>query len=332
MIKYTYYVKKVSFLKELISIIIPVYNAQEYIAECLNSICKQIYSNFEVIVIDDASTDKTLDEINKIIKKDNRIKLFKNEKNMGCAYSRNLGLQMYKGEFITYVDADDVITEDYLEKLYDNIKKFNADISICQHKKFIKNKKILENNFNKNIHVWNSEEAIYYLSKEGKFSSALWGKMFKRKLFNKENFPIIKSASDCFILYKLLHKAKRIVFQDKTIYLYRKVMDSITHKENNINLDLVYETKKVLIYVKNNIHSQYGNLKYRYIKNLLITYNKMLFNCKYDVVVGEYIKNEINQFYVGTLLNWYERLQINLFLKRKLLYKRIFMKDYEVIK
>lgn len=320
-------------MKELISIIIPTYNVEKYIRECLNSILNQTYTNFELIVIDDHSTDNTINIIKDIAKIDKRIKLFINEKTEGCAFSRNLGLKLYKGKYIAYIDADDFVARDYLEKLYNNLKEFNADISICKHKKISNTKKrypLISRNGN--VKVLSSDEAIYYLSRREEFSVALWGKLFKSEVFNNEQFPLLKSASDCFIMYRLLYKANKIVFEDSVIYMYRKVMNSITHKKNELNLDLVYETKKVLLYVKYNIFTQYNNLKYRYIKNLLITYNKMLFNCEYDEKVAYFIKKEILNFYDEKEFSIIENIKIKLFLNKSILYKLFFSKRYEVIK
>lgn len=320
-------------MKDLISIIIPTFNVENYISACLNSILNQTYTNFELIIIDDHSTDDTIRIIKDIAKVDNRIKLFFNETNKGCAFSRNLGLKFHKGDYITYVDADDIVTSDYLERLYNNLKKVNADISICQYKKFSNLKRKPQLNLkNSNIEILNSDEAIYYLSRKEKFCIALWGKLFKSKLFDNEQFPLTKSASDCFVMYKLLNKSKKIVFDDSVKYLYRKVMTSITHRKNEINLDLIYETKKVLLYAEDNIFTQYNNLKYRYIKNLLITYNKMLFNCKYNKEVENFIKKEILNFYDKNNFNIIENIQIKLFLNESCLYKLFFSKRYEVIK
>lgn len=320
-------------MKDLISIIIPTFNVENYIRECLKSILNQTYINFELIIIDDHSTDDTINIIKNMAKIDRRIKLFINEKNEGCAFSRNLGLRFHKGKYITYIDADDFVMEEYLEKLYNNLKKFNADISICQHKK-VSNTKRKHKSSSKasNIKVLNSDEAICYLSRQEKFSVALWGKLFKSEVFDDEQFPLTKSASDCFVMYKLLNKSKKIVFDDSVKYLYRKVMTSITHRKNEINLDLIYETKKVLLYVEDNIFTQYNNLKYRYIKNLLITYNKMLYNCKYNKEVENFIKKEILNFYDKNNFNIIENIQIKLFLNESCLYKLFFSKRYEVIK
>lgn len=92
-------------MKDLISIIIPTYNAQDYVSDCINSILKQSYGNFEIILIDDGSTDNTKEIVGNIARNDKRIKLVFNETNMGCAYSRNLGLELHKGAISKIIET-----------------------------------------------------------------------------------------------------------------------------------------------------------------------------------------------------------------------------------
>ena len=124
---------------ELISIVVPVYNAENYLEKCINSIIGQTYRNLEIILIDDGSNDNSLSICEKFALQDNRIKVF-HQNNGGVASARNKGLSEASGEFIAWVDSDDSIEPEYIEKLYDAVKEYNADISIAlkQYKKQIK--------------------------------------------------------------------------------------------------------------------------------------------------------------------------------------------------
>lgn len=117
-------------MQDLISIIIPSYNSQKYIAKCLESILNQTYKNLEIIIIDDCSTDKSLEKI-KIFQEDDRIILLKNQINLGQSAARNTGIKKAKGKYISFIDADDFVDVDFYEKLLKKAKETNADITMA---------------------------------------------------------------------------------------------------------------------------------------------------------------------------------------------------------
>lgn len=111
-----------------ISVIIPVYNVEEYLKECLDSVINQTLKEIEIICIDDCSTDSSYSILEEYAKKDSRIVLIKNKENMGVGYNRNIGIKEAKGEYIGFIDSDDYISEDYYENLYNTAKKYNSDV------------------------------------------------------------------------------------------------------------------------------------------------------------------------------------------------------------
>ena len=127
-------------MKELISIIVPVYNVEQYLDDCLISIINQTYKNIEIILIDDGSTDKSGKICDEYAKKDSRIIVIHKE-NGGVSSARNAGLRIAKGAYIGFVDPDDWIAEDMYEVLYSNAKKYDADVSVCKYK-IVKNNSI----------------------------------------------------------------------------------------------------------------------------------------------------------------------------------------------
>lgn len=126
-------------MKELISIIVPVYNVEQYLDDCLISIINQTYKNLEIILIDDGSTDKSGKICDEYAKKDSRIIVIHKE-NGGVSSARNAGLRIAKGAYIGFVDPDDWIAEDMYEVLYSNAKKYDADVSVCKYK-IVKNRR-----------------------------------------------------------------------------------------------------------------------------------------------------------------------------------------------
>ena len=119
-------------MKPVISVVVPVYNAETFLDKCIQSIVNQTYKNIEVILLDDGSTDKSLDVCKNFAKTDKRIKVI-HKKNSGAADSRNLGVQKAIGEYVTFVDSDDYIDQNMIAALYDNMKKYAAEVSICNY-------------------------------------------------------------------------------------------------------------------------------------------------------------------------------------------------------
>ena len=115
--------------KPLISIIIPVYNAEKYLPNCLDSVINQTYKNLEIILVDDGSTDKSSEICDEYAQKDFRIKLIHKE-NGGVSSARNAGLALVSGDYIAWVDSDDFVAPDYIEYMYKLLKEYDADISL----------------------------------------------------------------------------------------------------------------------------------------------------------------------------------------------------------
>lgn len=111
-----------------ISVIVPVYNVENYLRECLESIINQTLKEIEILCIDDCSTDNSYSILEEYAKKDNRIILIKNLENKGGGYNRNIGIKEARGEYISFIDSDDYVLKDYLENLYNTAKKYNSDI------------------------------------------------------------------------------------------------------------------------------------------------------------------------------------------------------------
>ena len=118
-------------MKELITVIIPIYNAEKWIERCVDSVLRQKYKNLEILLINDSSTDNSKEICKKMQYKDDRVKLICQKENKGVSAARNRGIELAKGDYIAFVDADDYIDNDMYCSLYENMKKENVDLSIC---------------------------------------------------------------------------------------------------------------------------------------------------------------------------------------------------------
>ena len=212
---------------DLISIIVPVYNVEKYIVRCLESILSQTYKNIEVIIVNDGSVDKSGEICERYAKKDNRIKLI-NKSNGGLSDARNKGIDQANGIYITFVDSDDYISQNYVEILYKLIKENNADISICDKYEIYKDNmnvrsetKIIEN-------VYNSKEVITKLLYGYSYYVSAWAKMYKKELFNNIRFPYGKLYEDIGTTYLTYLNSTKIAVTNQKLYYYIIRTNSIT--------------------------------------------------------------------------------------------------------
>lgn len=204
-------------MNELISVIIPVFGVEEYLNECITSVVDQTYKNLEIILVDDGSPDNCPQMCDKWAEKDERIKVIHKE-NGGLSDARNAGIEIATGKYIAFVDSDDFIRQDMLEKLYAALMKENADIAACG---------ILSCEGDKE-NVWGCKdfagtpEQIYtLLYDDTAYPVAAWNKLYTRSCWQKLRFPVGKTCEDAFTTYQLIHNAKRIVMIPEPLYCYR---------------------------------------------------------------------------------------------------------------
>lgn len=230
--------------KDLISIIVPVYNVEKYINKCLESIINQTYSNLEIILVNDGSTDDSGKICDNYAKKDERIRVV-HQKNCGQSIARNNGLKHANGKLVAFSDSDDFLENDCIEYLYNLMQKFNADISICDlqvvYKNIIKNRntKIVESVETPSVSIFKMLYGTsYYISP--------CAKLFKKELFDNVNFPESMQFEDVGTLYKLLCKSKNIACSNMKKYYYIMHDNSTINKSFNIKqFDLITMTNKM---------------------------------------------------------------------------------------
>ena len=241
--------------RDLISIIVPVYNVQEYLKNCINSILNQSYKNIEIILVDDGSTDESSSICDLYVKKDNRIKVIHKE-NGGLSDARNMGIKSARGKYITFVDSDDYLDENYVKVLYILITENNSDIACSRMKKTDSlNDKII--NKNEKINIYNSIDAIKEILYQRNIDNSAPSKLFKKDLFENILFPVGYAFEDLDTMYKLFLQANKIVSTTNNYYLYYQRQGSILHtvKDKTINdlLTIIDNMNKNLI--------NYGELK-----------------------------------------------------------------------
>jgi len=240
--------KGITKLEELISVIVPVYNVARYLNKCMKSIVNQTYKNLEIILINDGSTDNSGEICDEWKERDRRIKVMHKE-NTGVADTRNVGVERSVGRYITFVDSDDYIDEDFIENLYTYLVENNTDIVTSGHYKetFLDSKKL----YSKNSYVENPEEILRSLLMRDDIYICVWATLFKRELFEEVKFPKGKICEDFAVIYKLYDKAERIGHISKCGYHYIQRQDSIMHQKYSKDKLIVIDiAEEVLEFVK----------------------------------------------------------------------------------
>ena len=218
---------------ELISIIVPIYNVEKYLQQCLDSILNQTYQNFECLLINDGSPDHSADICREYAVKDSRFKYFEKE-NGGLSDARNYGIIQSKGSYLTFVDSDDWLDSHYIETLYELMIKHNADISVACYGAFDEEKGVFlffayGDEYEK---IYSGREVVEQLPKfEGgdlTFQTS-WGILSKRELFDQITFPVGRINEDIGTNYKLFMQARTIAYIHKNLYIYRIRKTSISN-------------------------------------------------------------------------------------------------------
>lgn len=274
----------------MISVIIPVYNVEQYLFTCINSVLRQTYSDFEIICIDDASSDSSLDILNYFSRKDSRIKVIKNETNMGPGFSRNRGIKIAKGKYISFLDSDDFLSPNAFEILIEKMEKDNLDVLMFKNVVFYQD--------NKNFGM----ESYYDMKFMDKFENQVFNHMGldKTKLFVIPNSPwnkfyltsFLEDNNICFpnenlihednpFFYEVITSAERISIINSYLYNRRRRSGSIMTLTNERIFDNIKISQMLLDYFMKKPEL------YDYYKKEILTYIFNIFNSKYYQIDDE---------------------------------------------
>lgn len=321
-------------MDKLISIIVPVYNVEKYLEECIDSILNQTYKNLEIILVDDGSTDKSGIICEDYAKIDSRIKVI-HKKNGGLSDARNVGIDKALGEFIIFVDSDDYIDKDMCQILINYVCEYNVDIVSCNFKKVFDNN-IEEDNityFKEKIKILTKEEVLkeYFVTLAPEIF-ATWNKLYNRNIFFSEKkirFPLNRLHEDIATTYKLYNESKKIILLNKILYCYRQRSNSIMKNISYKNIkDLIITMKEYVNFARLNDFKypvQIGLIKSyciyslwskdikdeRFFKDIKEMRSLVLKNCK-DIIKNPYLdKKTLLKFFLIKFKLWF-------FIKKKI--------------
>ncbi len=203
--------------ESMISVIVAAYNVEAYIKKCILSILNQTFKNLEVIVVNDGSTDATLEIVEALVQKDNRIKLI-NKVNGGLSSARNTGLEVATGDYVGFIDGDDYISENMYKILMQLMIDYEADLSVCGVVYEYENRSVFTNS--NTVKVYDSLQALALLIESREFEDIAVNKLYKRSLFEGICYPVGKIYEDVFTTYRLFDKCHKIVMIDSPEYFY----------------------------------------------------------------------------------------------------------------
>ena len=210
---------------EKISVIVPVYNVEQYLERCVDSIINQTYTNLEIILVNDGSTDNSGKLCDELAKKDKRIRVIHKE-NGGLSDARNRGIDEAESDLVGFIDSDDYIDRDMYEILLKNLNNTDADLSMCALYDVYNNTPEAQVT-NKETWELSSEQAIKMVMEAKILSVTAVNKLYRKSLFSDLKFEVGKIAEDAFIMIKLLDKCEKIVATNEKKYYY-------VHRENSI--------------------------------------------------------------------------------------------------
>lgn len=263
---------------DLVSIVVPVYNVEEYLIPCIDSILKQTYENLEIILVDDGSTDRSGEICEKYKEKDTRIKVF-HKQNGGLSDARNFGMKQANAKFITFIDSDDTISPNFISVLLTKLKENNADIVQCR-------RTLRKENLDagtENEYLCSGQEGLRQFLLRRQIDVFAWGKLYKRELFQDIEFPYGRINEDVCTTYKLLYRSEKIVCLDLVLYWHRMREGSILHSPIcEKNFEILKTTDEIKDFLGGDAKHYVEEIDFYNYKTVLILLNALLCSAEHN--------------------------------------------------
>lgn len=312
------------FKNDLISVVVPIYNVEQYLPACIESILRQTYKCIEIILVDDGATDTCSQICDLYSMKDSRIKVI-HKKNGGLSDARNVGMNLAKGKYITFVDSDDLLDCKFIEDLLNAMIVNRADITFCDYCKIDENCMSKTDTGRGNILNFSNIECLekLYIPKRHGFEFVAWGKLYKLDLFknNKIIYPKGKIHEDTFTTYKLCYYANRVAFVDAPRYFYRIRSGSImSSKFNKTRLHKLEAAKEACSFFLEKGESNLLKLAFNdFLHSTLSIYCEMYYGL--DKREFRKLKYELISVFKRTLEEYVDKVNIE---KRKKIFYLLF--------
>ena len=241
-------------IKPVVSVIVPIYKVEKYLQQCIDSICRQTYSQLEIILVDDGSPDCCGSICDRNAVKDSRIVVI-HKKNGGLSSARNAGIDIAKGEYISFVDADDELHASFIEVLIGLCEKYSCDIAQCDFLTIAEDSLKLPLNSQRAINLLDNRQALHELcsGRNNVKYTVVWNKVYKKALFDNIRYPVGRIHEDEFTAHLVLWNARKIAVTNQYLYYYLQRSTSITGKKfTNNHFDVLDAFKERLCFLKEN--------------------------------------------------------------------------------
>ena len=238
----------------MISVIVPVYNVENYLTQCIDSIIGQSYIDLEIILIDDGSTDSSGKICDEYALKDKRIKVI-HQNNQGPSVARNRGLEEAEGDWISFIDSDDWIDREMYQKMMESLDKYKADIVLCKHVEVSEQNHIAKIDAG-SIHFFEGYELIKaYIQKNKNYliTTSVWDRLYKRELIIDLRFPESMMSEEICFSIQVFCNSKKAIYLDEQLYNYRvNRAGSITSSNYTVKRieDEIFLTEQAIRYLK----------------------------------------------------------------------------------
>lgn len=323
---------------KLISVIIPVYNIKGFLRRCIHSVINQSYTNLEIILVDDGSTDGSEKICDSFSRKDLRIRVI-HKKNGGLSSARNAAINVSNGAYLFFLDGDDFVDRNCLQNLYENLLFFNTDMSVCSYYYYTK-QKVKKFGTQSIKTILTKEEAINIIGRGREFTASAWGKLYKKELFYNLRYPNNKLCEDQFVMYDILLRCHSVYFNSDPLYFYTIRENSIMNSKSAIQMSDVIDAARRNY---NLINDSFPNLKYISVYRVVEAYlevinrmnnsdmynfhnNKIMKQCQKFLFLNRnyiFMDRENMYFFIQKIYCFFILLNPKMFIRIHNLYKKI---------
>ncbi len=238
----------------MVSVVVPIYNTEKYLRQCIDSIVSQTYSNLQIIFVNGDSPDESKKICEEYAERDSRVTILCHE-NEGLSSDRNVGIDIAVGEYITFIDGDDFIAVNMIEDLVDAAKKEDADIAACgviRCEEYDTPDDVTFDQDDDFCEVYTGEEKMRVFLQGKKIGTTAWAKLYKTELFREIRYPVGKNHEDVFTTYKLIHIANKVCHINSAGYAYRKNMSGLSKGFSMSRLDSIRGKIEIARFVEDN--------------------------------------------------------------------------------
>ena len=284
----------------MISVIVPIYNVEKYLRECVDSIINQTYRDLEIILVDDGSPDGCGRICDEYAQKDHRIRVV-HKKNGGLSDARNAGIEIAMGEYYVFVDSDDVIHPQMIEILYQTLLSEKSDMAICKFSEIEESENVTFTHIEKacEIDCFAKDDIMRQLWDRNLITVVAWNKIYRAQLFQHIRYPVGRVHEDEFVIHRILQQCKRIVYINEPLYYYRKRSSSImgTIKEENIRNGLEAYEDRILFLTEQKYFRAATDAKLQ-MMHMIVKYRKKIKKSSKSDEIKKYMQMRFSELYV----------------------------------